>query len=921
MYARPWPPKIWPLARLCLWFWLLVTTLPGHAALGYIPVYDSGFVGQWGINNWPPVAVTDPNAQAPGRSGKAIEVRFSGQGNLWKAFGIGPADWNNPPVYYLNEVRTIEFDVYIAADSVKTENLQFIFEDGGYADMHRLVDFIPGWADMTADQRFGHWFHIRVNLAQLHPKIFRFSRFVLWNIDDGTGIVSEPHFYVAAVKLGWTPDTTPPVIKPGSATLSPTYDQLALVFKTNEATLYRLEYGVNDYSHKVQDLQNWGTAHKVNLTGLTPGTTVRYRFTALDHHIDPQATPNQGVLEGNYVLPPAPTTPPTLSTPTATGVEGHKITLKWTTDRPCTAELSFQKQGGAETLRRTLTDFATARSLLIDLLEPSTAYTGTLKVTDHFGNQASSAVAFTTKAGSSVDVGVTLNPANRKPISPYIYGSNQNHGAPQYTFGRLGGNRWTAYNWENNASNAGVDYLNENDDYLPWVEGVPANQYNVPGRAVSYEVDKVFAATGHAEAVLVTVPILGYVAADKGPGGDVADSGPNYLQTRFKQVDLEKNAPFTTMPDTADPFVFTDEYINWIKTVVKPAHPGKQVFYSLDNEPDIWFASHPRIEPHQESYDSLCQKNQAAAETIKTVDPNAMVFGFVSYGWYGFTYLQGAPDGGGSDHASKGDFTEYYLDRMRQAETTAGKRLVDVLDLHFYTEAKSAGGSPVGYYWDGSQMATLNTPEVVAARLQATRSLWDAGYVENSWIPGVLPDGDKAIRLIPRMKAKIDAHYPGTKFAITEYNYGGGNHISGALAEADALGIFGQQGVFAATRWQMGGTEPFIEAAFLMYRSFDGKAANFGDIALDAQSADVTKVSVYASVDSSVAGRSVFVAINRSDKAQDVGLQGLPNQGTARVYRLAGTATTPVYMGSVPVTKTQLVVALPPMSVSTLEIR
>jgi len=50
------------------------------------------------------------------------------------------------------------------------------------------------------------------------------------------------------------------------------------------------------------------------------------------------------------------------------------------------------------------------------------------------------------------------------PISPYIYGLN----APNWsdasgaTITRFGGNRITAYNWENNASNAGSDYLFEN---------------------------------------------------------------------------------------------------------------------------------------------------------------------------------------------------------------------------------------------------------------------------------------------------------------------------------------------------------------------------------------------------------------------------------------------------------------------------
>src|SRR5262249_54020540 len=66
------------------------------------------------------------------------------------------------------------------------------------------------------------------------------------------------------------------------------------------------------------------------------------------------------------------------------------------------------------------------------------------------------------------DVQLTISSAMRpRPISPYIYGSN----GPDWTRGgvtltRSGGNRLTAYDWENNASNAGSDYMFQNDDYL-----------------------------------------------------------------------------------------------------------------------------------------------------------------------------------------------------------------------------------------------------------------------------------------------------------------------------------------------------------------------------------------------------------------------------------------------------------------------
>ena len=63
-------------------------------------------------------------------------------------------------------------------------------------------------------------------------------------------------------------------------------------------------------------------------------------------------------------------------------------------------------------------------------------------------------------------------------ISPLIYGTNgpQNPTQNRYTLLRSGGNRMTAYNWENNASNAGSDYQYQNDGYL--------GGGNTPGGAV-----------------------------------------------------------------------------------------------------------------------------------------------------------------------------------------------------------------------------------------------------------------------------------------------------------------------------------------------------------------------------------------------------------------------------------------------------
>ena len=114
---------------------------------------------------------------------------------------------------------------------------------------------------------------------------------------------------------------------------------------------------------------------------------------------------------------------------------------------------------------------------------------------------------------------------------------------------------------------------------------------------------------------------------------------------------------------------------------------------------------------------------------------------------------------------------------------------------------------------------------------------------------------------------------PGTKIAISEYNYGGTNDISGGIAEADALGIFGQQGVFAANMWPDGDNAnmQFANGAFKMYLNYNGTGGKFGDTSIGASvgSGEIANSSVYASLDSTNPNRMVVMAINRTTCRQD----------------------------------------------------
>src|SRR5476651_2079757 len=110
----------------------------------------------------------------------------------------------------------------------------------------------------------------------------------------------------------------------------------------------------------------------------------------------------------------------------------------------------------------------------------------------------------------SVTVTVQVD-QGRSPISPYVYGSNQDDGTDVWTLRRLGGNRLTGYNWENNDSNAGSDYIHSSDLFLIANEGLPTSDAAIPARVVTYFHDQSVAMGAQS---IVTLQMAGYASAD-----------------------------------------------------------------------------------------------------------------------------------------------------------------------------------------------------------------------------------------------------------------------------------------------------------------------------------------------------------------------------------------------------------------------
>ncbi|RYG44478.1 endoglucanase A [bacterium] len=475
-------------------------------------------------------------------------------------------------------------------------------------------------------------------------------------------------------------------------------------------------------------------------------------------------------------------------------------------------------------------------------------------------------------------------------ISPYIYGANfPDWEALQTPFSvsRLGGNRTTAYNWENNASNAGNDYRHQNDGYM--------GESDESGKTM---LDFMKSAQKHGAHPILTVPTAGYVSADKGPEDDV-NKTPNYLETRFhKSLPTKPGGKYDYPPNKKDKFVYQDEFVRWISR-----QSQQPLWFSLDNEPDLWSSTHARIVPKNPGYAGILENNIAFATGIRSVAPKAWIFGPANYGWQGFRRFQDATDGNGRD------FLDFYLEGMKDAGKKAGKRLLDVLDIHWYPEAQG-GGKRIVMGDDGEINAE--------ARIQAPRSLWDPEYVETSWISDSI--GKKPIVLLPGVKAQIANHYPGTKFGITEYDFGGAKVASGMIAQADVLGIFGRSGVDVACHWGIGEDRPSTLAGFRAFLNYDGKGGRFGALGRPVTGTDAAANSVYAASD---LGRKALalVVLNKSSADQPFRIKVGPQWKTSMGY--LAHHDRPLTPSTHPVTLQggEAVLTLPPYSVVTVELK
>lgn len=481
-------------------------------------------------------------------------------------------------------------------------------------------------------------------------------------------------------------------------------------------------------------------------------------------------------------------------------------------------------------------------------------------------------------AGPALTVDVTTP---QHTINPNIYGINFADEALAASLDlpvrRWGGNGTTRYNWQLDTASHTKDWFFEN---IPKENANPAALPSGSQADLFVEQDR---RTG--TKTMMTMPMIGWTPKSReyACGFSVAQYGPQQEVDPWRTDcgnGIKADGTFITGNDPADTSIPVDESFvqSWMAHLISrfdTAANGGVAYYSLDNEPMLWHETHRDVHPEPLGYDELRDLTYRYAATIKRTDPTAETVGPALWGWtaYSFSALDQASGNNWWTNAvdqrahNNVPLVPWYLQQMQAYEQSNGVRLLDYLDLHFYPQGS------------GIALGAVGDKEIQALRLRSTRALWDNSYRDESWI-------GEPVRLIPRMREWVEANYPGTKLAITEYNWGGLEHINGAVAQADILGIFGREALDMALLWDPGDVNAPFAHAFRIYRNYDGAGSKFGELSLPAQSSDQEALAIYAARRQHDQALTVVV-VNKSFATlrSTIEFEGLSGAATAEQYQ------------------------------------
>lgn len=503
----------------------------------------------------------------------------------------------------------------------------------------------------------------------------------------------------------------------------------------------------------------------------------------------------------------------------------------------------------------------------------------------------------------------------RKPISPYIYGKNNNisddpsspTSASEWELMRdaglrfareNGGNNASKYNWRLKLSSHPDWYNNiyyHNWDYsaktlgdsMPGVQGMWA--FQLIGKAAANNTNNFNDwAYNNSNWWSGTCQNLAGGGTPNAGGGCAATTSGNtnlYLENW-----------------TADSTVGILDH--WFGGGSLGYDPNKIRYWSMDNEPDIWNSTHDDVIPTQPTAEALMQLYFSVAKKARAKYPNIKLTGPVPCSeWQWYSWNNSKINYNGQDYV----WLQYFIKRCAEEQLATGIRLVDVIDIHSYPNENSSADILQGHriYFD----TTYNYPGANGVKTTSA-SGWD-NSITKEYIFG---------RVNKWLTQYMGANH-GVTCGISEFGATNINANVTANSYASLLGTFADNNVefFSPWFWYPG----MWETMHLFSRY--AKSTRVRSV-----SSNETDVSAYSSVNSSNDSMTIIL-VNRSISATHNTTINLSNfsipNGSYTTKRLSSLPSGETFVshtnnalqnGTATVSSNSLTVSLPPLSITTI---
>ncbi len=385
---------------------------------------------------------------------------------------------------------------------------------------------------------------------------------------------------------------------------------------------------------------------------------------------------------------------------------------------------------------------------------------------------------------------------DRKPISPYIYGKNNNvsdnAGAPttaaQWKFMRdvglrfsreNGGNNCSRYNWRkkitchpdwyNNVYQTNWDFQAKKlGDSLPNAQGMWG--FQLIGKAAS-NTNNNFNDWAYNSSTWWS----GTLQNLAGGGSPNAAGGSS--------ATVNGNANLYTQNWPADSSVAILDH--WFGSGGLGLSNSKIQYWSMDNEPDLWSDTHddvmpvqPNAEAFMQLYFTVAKKARAKFPTIKLTGPTPAS----EWQWFAWNNAKIVAINGQSY-----TWLEFFIKRISEEQTATGIRLLDVIDIHSYPNETNSSDIVQLHrlYFD----TTYNYPGANGVKTTAA-SGWDNTITQ-----------EFVFERCNRWLTQYMGPNHGVTLGVSEYGYTHINANVSSVSYASVLGTFSDNGVALFSPW------------------------------------------------------------------------------------------------------------------------